>query len=168
MNFFGQKRVEYDLLNLKLAKGMKKKTAALKKRYDKARCQPTNYLTRTCSRYLWIHLPRLLIRIPLLNPANANFNIEMSFVTGIGASLASENEYVTIKKTIVPGGPADKSKQLSTIVAVGVAQGNKVEFQSVGWQEMLAALIRGVPKALLYRSEIMPSELPQTANPKCS
>jgi carboxyl-terminal processing protease len=59
------------------------------------------------------------------NPSNAaNFNIEMSRqVEGIGASLLSENEYVTIK-TIVPGGPADKSKQVSIddrIVAV--AQG---------------------------------------------
>ena len=47
------------------------------------------------------------------NPSNAaEFNMEMSrSLEGIGATLTTENEYVTIK-TIVPGGPADKSKQV--------------------------------------------------------
>ena len=81
------------------------------------------------------------------NPFNAaQFNMEMSrSLEGIGATLTTENDYVTIK-SIVPGGPADKSKQLSAddrIVAV--AQGADGEFQNVvGWRiDNAIALIRG-------------------------
>jgi carboxyl-terminal processing protease len=103
------------------------------------------------------------------NPSNAaNFNIEMSrSLEGIGASLASENEYVTIK-TIVPGGPADKSHQINIddrIIAV--AQGKNGEFQNVvGWRiENAIALIRG-SKGTVVRLEIQPKGGSATTKPK--
>jgi len=93
------------------------------------------------------------------NPANAaNFNIDMSRqLEGIGASLLTENEYITIK-AIIPGGPADKSKQIGVDDRiVGVAQGKDGEFQNViGWRiENAIALIRG-HKGTIVRLELLP------------
>jgi carboxyl-terminal processing protease len=90
-----------------------------------------------CSRFLWTRLPSLIDpHTNYFNPANAaNFNIDMSrSLEGIGATLV-ENEYVTIK-TIVPGGPADKSKQVNIDDRIiGVAQGKDGEFSDViGWR----------------------------------
>jgi len=103
------------------------------------------------------------------NPANAaNFNIEMSrSLEGIGATLQSKDEYVTIS-TIVAGGPADKSKQLSPEDRiVGVAQGKTGEFQNViGWRiENAIALIRGT-KGTVVRLEVLPKGSSTSSKPK--
>jgi carboxyl-terminal processing protease len=103
------------------------------------------------------------------NPSNAaNFNIEMSRqLEGIGASLLVENEYVTIK-SIVPGGPADKSKQISIDDRiVGVAQGKEGEFQNVvGWRvENAIAIIRGT-KGTTVKLEILPAGASAGSKPK--
>jgi carboxyl-terminal processing protease len=103
------------------------------------------------------------------NPANAaNFNIEMSrSLEGIGATLQSKDEYVTIA-SIVPGGPADKSKQLSPEDRiVGVAQGKAGEFQNViGWRiENAIALIRGT-KGTVVRLEVLPKGSSTSSKPK--
>jgi len=93
------------------------------------------------------------------NPANAaNFNIDMSrSLEGIGATLASENEYVTIK-SVVPGGPADKSKQINIDDRIiGVAQGKDGEFEDIiGWRiDNAIALIRG-KKGTVVRLKLLP------------
>jgi len=103
------------------------------------------------------------------NPANAaNFNIDMSRqLEGIGASLNTENEFVTIK-SIIPGGPADKSKQINIDDRiVGVAQGSDGEFQNViGWRiENAIALIRG-KKGTTVRLEILAKGSSVSAKPK--
>jgi len=85
--------------------------------------------------------------------------MEMSrSLEGIGATLTFENEYVTIS-TLVPGGPADKSHQLSPKDRiVGVAQGKDGEFQNVvGWRlDNAIALIRG-PKGTTVKLQILPA-----------
>src|SRR6185437_6649092 len=102
-------------------------------------------------------------------PSNAaNFNIDMSRqLEGIGAGLNIENEYIIIK-SIVPGGPADKSKQIGVDDRiVGVAQGKEGEFQNiVGWRiENAIALIRGT-KGTVVRLEILPKGSSVGSKPK--
>jgi len=102
------------------------------------------------------------------NPANAaNFNIDMSrSLEGIGATLGVENDYVTIK-TIVPGGPADKSKQLNPDdKIVAVAQGKDGAYQNViGWRiENAIALIRGT-KGTIVRLQVIPKGSSNASKP---
>lgn len=161
MNTIWNERVKYDLLNLKLASAdMAKNKATLKKRYESLLSQ-SNKLNNQDVFQLFMDAftnaidPHTNYFIPSLA---ANFNIEMSrSLEGIGATLLTENEYVTIK-TIVPGGPADKSKQINPEDRiVGVAQGKNGEFQNViGWRiENAIALIRGT-KGTIVRLEILP------------
>jgi carboxyl-terminal processing protease len=161
MNTIWDERVKYDMLNLKLASAdMVKNKATLKKRYENLLSQ-SNKLNNQDVFQIFMDAftnaidPHTNYFIPSLA---ANFNIEMSrSVQGIGATLLTENEYVTIK-TIVPGGPADKSKQINPedrIIAV--AQGKDGEFQNVvGWRvDNAIALIRGT-KGTVVRLEILP------------
>ncbi|RVU01759.1 tail-specific protease [Mucilaginibacter limnophilus] len=164
-------RVKYDLLNLKLAnKDQAKNKETLKKRYESLLSQ-SNKLSNQDVFQLFMDAFTEAVdpHTNYFNPANAaNFNIEMSrSLQGIGASLASENEYVTIK-SIVPGGPADKSKQLNVDDRiVGVAQGKSGEFQNViGWRiENAIALIRGT-KGTVVRLEILPAGAGTGSKPK--
>jgi len=103
------------------------------------------------------------------NPFNAaQFNMEMSrSLEGIGATLQSVNEYVTIQ-TLVHGGPADKSHQINAKDRiVGVAQGKEGEFQNiVGWNINNAiGLIRG-PKGTTVKLQILPGEAAVGSKPK--
>ena len=88
-----------------------------------------------------------------------NFNISMRLsLEGIGAVLTSEDEYTKIV-SLVPGGPADKSKLLKPadrIVAVG--QGKNAELQDVvGWRlDDVVDLIRG-PKGTVVGLEVLPA-----------
>ncbi|HTE01847.1 MAG TPA: carboxy terminal-processing peptidase [Mucilaginibacter sp.] len=161
MNTIWNERVKYDMLNLKLASAdVDKNKATLKKRYENLLSQ-SNKLNNQDVFQIFMDAftnaidPHTNYFIPSLA---ANFNIEMSrSVQGIGATLLTENEYVTIK-TIVPGGPADKSKQINPedrIIAV--AQGKDGEFQNVvGWRvDNAIALIRGT-KGTVVRLEILP------------
>ena len=164
-------RVKYDLLNLKLANAdMAKNRETLKKRYENLLTQ-ANKLNNQDVFQLFMDAFTNSIdpHTNYFNPANAaNFNIEMSKqLEGIGASLNTENEFVTIK-TIVPGGPADKSKQVNVDDRiVGVAQGKEGEFQNVvGWRiENAIALIRGT-KGTTVRLEILPKGVSISSKPK--
>jgi len=103
------------------------------------------------------------------NPSNAaNFNIDMSrSLEGIGATLGTVNEYVTIN-SIVAGGPADKSKQLEVgDRIIGVAQGKEGEYSDViGWRiENAIALIRG-SKGTIVRLKVLPKGTTGTDKPK--
>jgi carboxyl-terminal processing protease len=143
------KRVKYDLLNLKVASpDMAKNKETLRKRYQDLLSQ-SNQLSNqeVFQTFMDAFTNAVDPHTNYFNPFNAaQFNMEMSrSLEGIGATLATENEYVTIK-SIVPGGPADKSKQLSADDrSVGVAQGADGEFQNiVGWRiDNAIALIRG-------------------------
>jgi carboxyl-terminal processing protease len=88
-----------------------------------------------------------------------NFNISMRLsLEGIGAVLTSEDEYTKVV-SLVPGGPADKSKQLNPADRiVGVGQGKNAEMQDiVGWRlDDVVDLIRG-PKGTIVGLEILPA-----------
>lgn len=166
-----KERVKYDLLNLKLANAdMAKNKETLKKRYENLLTQ-ANKLNNTDVFQLFMDAFTNAIdpHTNYFDPANAaNFNIDMSRqLEGIGASLMSENEFITIK-TIVPGGPADKSKLINIDDRiVGVGQGKDGEFQNiVGWRiENAIALIRG-SKGTIVRLEILPKGTSVSNKPK--
>ncbi|MCS3736502.1 carboxy terminal-processing peptidase [Mucilaginibacter dorajii] len=164
-------RVKYDLLNLKLASAdMAANKTTLKKRYENLISQANKLSNQDVFQYFMDAFTEAIDpHTNYFNPANAaNFNIEMSRqLEGIGASLLVENEYVTIK-SVVPGGPADKSKQISVDDRiVGVAQGKTGEFQNVvGWRvENAIALIRGT-KGTTVRLELLAAGAKAGAKPK--
>lgn len=155
------KRVKYDMLNLKLASAdMAKNKETLKKRYNNLLSQSNKLSNQDVLQVFMDALTNAIDpHTSYFNPANAaEFNIDMSrSLEGIGATLGSENEYITIK-SIVPGGPADKSHQINIDDRiVGVAQGKAGEFQDiVGWRvDNAITLIRGA-KGTLVRLKILP------------
>ncbi|WDF78256.1 MULTISPECIES: carboxy terminal-processing peptidase [unclassified Mucilaginibacter] len=169
-DMWGQ-RVKYDLLNLKIANpDMAKNKEVLKKRYENLLSQANKLSNQDVFQYFMDAFTEAIDpHTNYFNPSNAaNFNIEMSRqLEGIGASLLVENEYVTIK-SIVPGGPADKSKQISIDDRiVGVAQGKEGEFQNVvGWRvENAIAIIRGT-KGTTVKLEILPAGASAGSKPK--
>lgn len=89
-----------------------------------------------------------------------NFKINMSLsLEGIGASLTNENDYTKIAR-IIPGGPADQSKQLfEDDRIVGVAQGDTGKMVDViGWRvDDVVQLIRG-KKGTKVRLQILRAE----------
>lgn len=165
------KRVKYDLLNLKLANAdLAKDKETLKKRYEGLLTQANKLNNQDVFQlFMDAFTESIDPHTNYFNPANAaNFNIDMSRqLEGIGASLLSENEYVTIK-SVVPGGPADKSKQVGVDDRiVGVAQGKTGEFQNiVGWRtDNAIALIRGA-KGTVVRLELLPKSASASSKPK--
>ena len=164
-------RVKYDLLNLKLANAdMSKNKETLKKRYENLLSQASKLSNQDVFQYFMDAFTEAIDpHTNYFNPSNAaNFNIEMSRqVEGIGATLAVENEYVTIK-SVIPGGPADKSKQISmNDRIIGVAQGKAGEFQNVvGWKlENALAVIRGT-KGTVVRLQVLPAGTSAGGKPK--
>jgi len=162
MDKLWNQRVKYDLLNLKLANAdAAQNKETLKKRYENLLSQADKLSSQDVFQFFMDAFTEAIDpHTKYFNPSNAaNFNIEMSRqVEGIGITPVVENEYVTIK-SIVPGGPADKSKQLNIddrIVAI--AQGEKGEFQNViGWRiDNAIALIRGA-KGTVIRLEVLPA-----------
>ena len=164
-------RVKYDLINLKLAgSDMAKNKETLKKRYENLLSQANKLNNQDVFQvFMDAFTEAIDPHTNYFNPANAaNFNIDMSRqLEGIGASLNTENEFVTIK-AVIAGGPADKSKQINVDDRiVGVAQGKDGEFQNVtGWRiENAIALIRGT-KGTIVRLEILPKGVNVGGKPK--
>lgn len=91
-----------------------------------------------------------------LSPRNADrFNSEMNLsLEGIGAVLQADDDF-TVVRSLVPGGPADMSKQLKPedkITGVGQEDGSMVDI--VGWRlDDVVDLIKG-PKGTKVRLEI--------------
>ncbi len=164
-------RVKYDMLNLQLAgTDMAKNKETLKKRYENLLSQSNKLNNQDVFQIFMDAFTNAIDpHTNYFNPANAaNFNIEMSrSLEGIGATLGVENDFVTIT-SIVPGGPADKSHELSPEDRiVGVAQGKAGEFQNViGWRiENAIALIRGT-KGTIVRLEVLPKGSNVASKPK--
>ncbi|MGH7492098.1 MAG: carboxy terminal-processing peptidase [bacterium] len=92
--------------------------------------------------------------------ASQNFGIDMSLsLEGIGAQLTTEADYYTAVARIIPGGPADLSKQLwanDKIVAVG--QGESGEMVDVVGMRLddVVQLIRG-QKGTTVRLDVLPT-----------
>ena len=95
-----------------------------------------------------------------LSPIAAeNFEIDMSLsFEGIGAQLVTEDDYTKVVR-IIPGGPADRSKELwSDDKIVGVAQGDGEMVDVIGWRlDDVVKRIRG-PKGTPVRLEIMSAQ----------
>lgn len=171
MDALWTQRVKYDLLNLKLASNdMAANRAKLKKRYEDL-LSNSNKLNNQDVFQIFMDAFTETIdpHTNYFNPANAaNFNIDMSrSLEGIGATLRVDNDYVTIQ-SIVPGGPADKSKQVEVgDRIVGVAQGKEGEYSDViGWRiENAIALIRG-SKGTIVRLKILPKGKSAADKPK--
>ncbi len=161
LNTFWDKHVKYDLLNQNLAiPDLTKNKEVIKKRYENQLTQSAKLNNQDVFQIFMDAFtesidPHTNYFIP---SKAAQFNIDMSkSLEGIGASLQSENDFITIK-TIVKGGPAERSKQLTVDDRIiGVAQGKNGEFQDiVGWRiDNAITLIRG-PKGTTVRLKILP------------
>ena len=92
--------------------------------------------------------------------AKENFQINMSLsLEGIGARLIQQLDY-TLVASVVPGGPAFKSKRLKKDDRIiGVAQGEEGEFEDViGWRiDDVVQKIRG-PKGSIVRLMVLEAE----------
>ncbi len=170
LNKFWDKRVKYDLLNLNLATpDVNKNKETLKKRYENIITQLTKQNNQDVFQtFMDAFTEAIDPHTNYFNQSNAaQFNIEMSkSLEGIGASLQSENEFVTIK-SIVKGGPAERSKLLTIDDRIiGVAQGKTGDFQDIiGWRlDNAISLIRGT-KGTTVRLKILPKGK-TTTNPK--
>ncbi|HTH83073.1 MAG TPA: carboxy terminal-processing peptidase [Mucilaginibacter sp.] len=171
MNTEWTKRVKYDLLNLQLATNdIAKNKEKLKKRYQDLLSQNSKLNTNDVFQIFMDDFTEAVDpHTNYFDPFHAaQFNMEMSrSLQGIGATLETKNEYITIQ-SVVSGGPADKSHQVFTgdrIVAV--AQGKEGEFQDIiGWRiDNAIKLIRGT-KGTLVKLKILPQGKTVSDQPK--
>jgi carboxyl-terminal processing protease len=164
-------RVKYDLLSLKLATpDIAKDKETLRKRYKNLLSQSEKLSSADVfQRYMDAVTEAVDPHTNYFTPFNASqFNMEMSrSLEGIGATLTTENDLVTIQ-SIVAGGPAFKSKQIDVgDHIIGVAQGADGEFQDViGWRlDNAIGLIRG-HKGTLVKLKIIPKGKTTSDAPK--
>ncbi|RZL46305.1 MAG: tail-specific protease [Pedobacter sp.] len=156
-----KKRVKYELVNLKITGAEPAKNVeTLTKRYQSLKTQAAKFNNQDVFQILMESFTEAIDpHTNYFNPRNAEaFNQEMSrSIEGIGATLQLDNE-VTKIVSIVPGGPAFKSKQVNAgdrIIAV--AQGVNGEFEDIiGWRiDNAVAKIKG-PKGTTVRLKIIP------------
>ncbi len=153
-----RQRVKYDALNLILAgKTWEEAKELLTKRYNRA----IKRLKQTQSEDVFQTVMNSFARTieahtSYLSPRNADrFQMEMNLsFEGIGAVLQSEEDF-TIIKSIVPGGPADKSNALKPEdKIIGVAQDDEEFVDVVGWRlDEVVDLIKG-PKGSTVRLQV--------------
>ncbi|WP_088328479.1 carboxy terminal-processing peptidase [Lacimicrobium sp. SS2-24] len=159
LNELWRQRVKYDALNLKLAgKDWEGIQELLEKRYNRA----IKRLTQTQSEDVFQAVMNSFARsveahTSYLSPRNAErFQMEMDLsFEGIGAVLQSEDDH-TVIRSIVPGGPADLSKQIKPEdKIVGVAQDEDEFVDVVGWRlDEVVELIKG-PKGSVVRLQVL-------------
>lgn len=159
-----RKRIKNAVLNLKLADKETEATQDLLIKRYKNRLSRTlqtnsedvyqlymNSFTKTYDPHTQYFSPR----------TSENFNINMSLsLEGIGAVLQREDEYTKIV-SLVPAGPADKSKRIfpdDKIIAVGQSDGEMVDV--IGWRlDEVVQLIRG-KKDTVVRLDVISSSNP--------
>lgn len=165
-----KKRVKYELVNLKIASAdQTKNQETLKKRYENLKSQAAKFNNQDVFQIVMDSFTEAIDpHTNYFNPRNMEvFQQEMSrSIEGIGATLQLDNE-VTKIMSIVPGGPAFKSKLLNTgdrIVAV--AQGKDGEFEDiVGWRiDNAVSKIKG-PKGTTVRLKVIPVGQELSAKP---
>ena len=153
-----RQRVKYDALSLKLAgKNDTEIKTLLTKRYQSA----IKRLAQSESEDAFMTFENAFARsidphTSYLSPREAErFNSEMNLsLEGIGAVLQADDDF-TVVRSLVPGGPADKSKQLKPEDKItGVAQDNGKMQDIIGWRlDEVVDLIKG-PKGTKVRLEI--------------
>jgi len=161
LNDIWKKRVKYELVNLKIAgTDDAKNIETLTKRYTNLKSQASKFNNQDVFQILMDAFTEAIDpHTNYFNPRNAEaFNQEMSrSLEGIGAVLQSENE-VTKIASIMPGGPAFKSKKLNAgDKIIAVAQGVDGEFEDIiGWRiDNAVSKIKG-PKGTTVRLKIIP------------
>ncbi len=168
---FWRKRLKNEALNLKLSgKTAEEITSLLTKRYAEYQKRiKQNTAEDVVQIFLNAFAEAYDPHSNYLSPiASQNFGIDMSLsLEGIGAQLESDGDYTKVAR-IIPGGPADLSKQLwpnDKITAVG--QGESGEMVDViGWRlDDVVQLIRGV-KGSTVRLEVISSGAGPEAPPK--
>lgn len=171
LNEIWKKRVKYELVNLKIAgTDDAKNVETLTKRYTNLKSQSAKLNNQDVFQILMDSFTEAIDpHTNYFNPRNAEvFNQEMSrSLEGIGAVLQLDNE-VTKIVSIMPGGPAFKSKKLNAgdrIVAV--AQGVDGEFEDIiGWRiDNAVSKIKG-PKGTTVRLKIIPVGQDLSAKPQ--
>ncbi|WP_440904126.1 carboxy terminal-processing peptidase [Catenovulum sp. SX2] len=152
-------RVKYDALNLKLTgKEWSKIKELLTKRYTTA----IKRLAQSQSEDVFQSVMNAFARsieahTSYLSPRRADrFEMEMNLsLEGIGAVLFAEDDY-TVIRSLVPGGPADKSQQIKPEdKIVGVAQADDDFVDVIGWRlDDVVDLIKG-PKGTEVRLQLL-------------
>lgn len=160
LNELWRKRVKYDALNLKLAgKTWPEIKDTLAKRYNNA----IKRLTQTHSEdvfqlYMNAFARQIDPHTSYLSPRNAEqFQSEMNLsLEGIGAVLQMTDDY-TVIRSLVAGGPAAKSKQLSEgDRIIGVGQEGENITDVIGWRlDDVVELIKG-PKGSKVKLQVLP------------
>ncbi|MEZ7862569.1 MAG: carboxy terminal-processing peptidase [Aeromonadaceae bacterium] len=157
-----RQRVKYDALSLKLAgKNDAEIKSLLTKRYQSA----IKRLAQSESEDAFMTFENAFARsidphTSYLSPREADrFNSEMNIsLEGIGAVLQADDDF-TVVRSLVPGGPADKSKLLKPEDKItGVAQDDGKMQDIIGWRlDEVVDLIKG-PKGTKVRLEIQRGE----------
>jgi carboxyl-terminal processing protease len=169
LNNVWQKRVKYELVNLDIAGTPEAKNVeTLTKRYQNLKSQVGKINNQDVFQTIMDAFTETIDpHTNYFNPSNAvAFNEDMArSFDGIGARLRLDNEVVKIEE-IIPGGPAFKSKLLSTgDRIIGVAQGNGEFEDIIGWRiENSVAKIKG-PKGTTVRLKIIPVGQELSAKP---
>ncbi|RDV25975.1 carboxy terminal-processing peptidase [Alteromonas aestuariivivens] len=158
LNELWRQRVKYDALNLVMAdKSWEEAKELLTKRYNRAIKRLKQAQSEDVFQTVMNSFARSIeAHTSYLSPRNADrFQMEMNLsFEGIGAVLQSEDDF-TVIKSIVPGGPADKSKALKPEdKIVGVAQDDEEFIDVVGWRlDEVVELIKG-PKGSTVRLQV--------------
>lgn len=160
LNDVWKKKVKYDLVNLKIAGTTPAKNVeTLTKRYENLKSQAAKVNNQDVFQTIMDAFTETIDpHTNYFNPVNAQqFNEDMArSFEGIGARLKLENDILKIDE-IIPGGPAFKSKLLSSgDRIVGVAQGSGEFEDIIGWRiDNSVSKIKG-PKGTKVRLKIIP------------
>ncbi|MFT6925596.1 MAG: carboxyl-terminal processing protease [Psychromonas sp.] len=159
LNHIWQEKVKSDALVLKLSgKKWQEIKELLSKRYNYA----LKHLTQTESEDVFQTFMNAYARTiephtSYLSPRNAErFKMEMNLsLEGIGAVLQLEDDY-TVIRSLVPGGPAERSKQIfKDDKIIGVGQDDAKIVDVVGWRlDDIVDLIKG-PKGTDVKLQIL-------------
>lgn len=148
LNEFWRQKVKYDALNLKLAgKEVEQVKETLTKRYTNTMRRLSQSQNEDAFQLIMNSYARSIeAHTSYLSPRRADrFQMEMNLeLEGIGAVLQPVDEF-TVIRSLVPGGPADKTEQLKPEdKIVGVAQGDDDYVDIVGWRlDEVVELIKG-------------------------
>ncbi len=145
---FWRQKTKYDALNLKLAgKDVDKIKETLTKRYTNAKRRLAQTQNEDAFQLVMNAFASTIeAHTSYLSPRRSDrFNIDMNLeLEGIGAVLQPVDEY-TVIRSLVPGGPADKTEKLKPEdKIIGVAQGKDDYVDIIGWRlDEVVELIKG-------------------------
>lgn len=154
-----RERVKYDALRLKMTgkdwEGIKE---VLTKRYKNAEKRLVQYNSEDAFQIVMNSLARSIeAHTSYLSPRRAEqFKMDMDLeLEGIGAVLSPDEDY-TVIRSLVPGGPADKTDQIKADDRIiGVAQDGEEFVDVIGWRlDDVVDLIKG-PKGTKVRLQYL-------------